>query len=205
MTAGRRKRRPARRLCSIDGCGQRHFGRTWCRTHYLRWKRNGDPTLVVREQAEDGEVARFYQDVVLPYKGAACLFWPFARHKGGYARMWCEGKARQVHRRLCEDVNGPPPNPDDEAAHNCGNGTLGCVTGLHLQWKTHLQNEADKLAHGTRAKGEQHVNHTLTEPEVRQIRALEGSLRQCEIAKLFRVHPATVWGIHHRRNWAWLV
>lgn len=29
----------------MDGCGGKHFGRGYCRTHYERWKRNGDVEL----------------------------------------------------------------------------------------------------------------------------------------------------------------
>lgn len=29
----------------MDGCGSKHFGRGYCRTHYERWKRNGDVQL----------------------------------------------------------------------------------------------------------------------------------------------------------------
>ena len=29
--------------CSIDGCEKSVVGRGWCRTHYMRWKRWGDP------------------------------------------------------------------------------------------------------------------------------------------------------------------
>lgn len=36
----------AERTCSIDGCGSAHYGRGWCRAHWKRWRRWGDPTHV---------------------------------------------------------------------------------------------------------------------------------------------------------------
>lgn len=31
------------RTCSIEGCGKKHYARGWCRRHYNRWHRHGDP------------------------------------------------------------------------------------------------------------------------------------------------------------------
>lgn len=33
------------KLCSIDGCGSKHFCHTWCVKHYTRWRRQGDPLI----------------------------------------------------------------------------------------------------------------------------------------------------------------
>ena len=31
------------RHCEVSGCGRRRFGRGYCRAHYERWRRHGDP------------------------------------------------------------------------------------------------------------------------------------------------------------------
>lgn len=31
------------RTCSIEGCGNINYGKTWCQMHYSRWRRHGDP------------------------------------------------------------------------------------------------------------------------------------------------------------------
>lgn len=31
------------RACAVDGCGRRHFGRGWCKGHYFRWYKTGEP------------------------------------------------------------------------------------------------------------------------------------------------------------------
>ncbi len=36
--------------CSIEGCESPSMGRSWCSKHYERWKRNGDPLLITREE-----------------------------------------------------------------------------------------------------------------------------------------------------------
>lgn len=32
-----------RGTCDVPGCGRRHYGRGYCRTHHARWVRHGDP------------------------------------------------------------------------------------------------------------------------------------------------------------------
>ena len=154
------------RICSIPDCGKLAPSnrKGWCEAHYTRWRRHGDP---LAGGTSKGDAERFYRETVLNYEGDECLIWPFARLPSGYAKM-NEGN---VHRKLCEEVHGEPPSPEHEAAHSCGNGKLGCVTKGHLSWKTHLENEADKLAHGTRLSGERHWNAKLTDEQIATIRS----------------------------------
>jgi len=39
-------------ICSVEGCGKKAYTRTWCRTHYSRWIRTGDPTKLRRKPAK---------------------------------------------------------------------------------------------------------------------------------------------------------
>lgn len=34
--------------CAIDGCNVTAFARGWCKRHYGRWRRNGDPTIELK-------------------------------------------------------------------------------------------------------------------------------------------------------------
>lgn len=35
------------KICSIPECGKPARGRGWCGTHWLRWRKHGDPTIVL--------------------------------------------------------------------------------------------------------------------------------------------------------------
>lgn len=40
----------ATRSCSIVGCAKPVLARSWCGMHYARWKRSGDPTVLIRSK-----------------------------------------------------------------------------------------------------------------------------------------------------------
>ena len=76
-----------------------------------------------------GKPRSYFESVVVTYVGDDCLIWPFYRDKDGYAGpLLINGKQKRINRLLCELVNGPPPTATSEAAHNCNNGRLGCVS-----------------------------------------------------------------------------
>lgn len=139
------------------------------------------------------------------YDGNDCLIFPFGRITNGYGKVY-DGryKHKQVyaHRLMCELVNGPPPSEIHEAAHNCGNGHLGCVNPNHLRWDTRKGNAADKFEHGTLLYGETHPNGIKTLEEAKEIyrRAWSGE-PTIELAREFNVSPANVSMIKHGHSW----
>lgn len=154
-----------------------------------------------KRRASPGEARSFYETVALTYDGTDCLFWPFAKTKGGYANL----SGEYVHRKICEEMHGPAPTPEHEAAHSCGKGKSGCVTKGHLDWKTHIENERDKFRHGTRnnrkpratrarrsMRGVMNPNAKLSEFQVAEVRRLRSTMKQIDIAKLFDVSKQTI-------------
>ena len=189
-----------KRICSIPNCGKPAKGRGWCGAHWFRWRKHGDPLVCYRTF---GVALRYYHEVVLAYDGDDCLIWPHARNHG-YGVLRADGRNHHVHRLACEHVNGSPPTPKHEAAHLCGRGKQGCVTKGHLAWKTSAENNADRIVHGTSNRGERCGSAKLTEADVREIRALEGTMFQREIGERYGITYSAVNDIFHRRTWAWL-
>jgi DNA-binding XRE family transcriptional regulator len=187
--------------CSVADCSKIAVARTWCESHYYRWKKYGSPAAGKGPVKDRGSVRRYFEEVVLAYEGDECLFWPFARC-AGYGQLKIGGKNRSVNRLACEKEHGPPPTPDHEAAHSCGNGPLGCCTKRHLSWKTPKQNKADELVDGTRLRGERHNMAKLTEADVQKIRSLLGHMSQSKIAKRFGVSKKAITSINRGQTWS---
>jgi hypothetical protein len=190
------------RLCSVDGCGKRHFGRGFCPKHHWRWRKHGDPLAVMR--LKGGEQLAWLRDVALLYEGDECLPWPFGVTKQGYGMVTHEDGSRETpHRYVCRKAHGEPAAPSHEVRHLCPRNRR-CVAKRHLAWGTRTENALDRHDHGTMIRGEGHPWHKLTEGEVVAIRNLQGVATQREIARKHDVSTTTVRDIWKRRRWGWL-
>lgn len=189
--------------CIIEGCkGGRPYAFGLCLGHYTRRRRYGDPLKGERPLYVRGERVKWLQDRV-SYEDDNCLIWPFGRAANGYGQLGFEGRASFAHRAMCCLSHGPPPTPKHHAAHSCGRGKLGCVNPKHISWKTAVENEADKIAHGTIVRGNRHAASKLSEADVLAIRASVG-VWQKDLAQQFGVNQVTISKILARKVWAWL-
>ena len=126
----------------------------------------------------------------IAYHGDDCLEWPFSKSGGGYGKIGRNGKILDVHRLVCREVHGAPPEPKFETAHSCGN--RACCNPQHLRWDSRKGNFSDKLKHGTLIYGERHVNSKLSTTQIAEIRELGGKLFQREIAAIFNISQTQV-------------
>lgn len=124
-------------MCSIDGCTRpiHVHSRGWCRAHYLRWHRFGDPLAAAPRK--DGrtryleKVDRLGQDECWPWVGA------IARGRG---RISWNGKSAIATRVGWEIEFGFPPG-DLHVCHHCDHGW--CHNPSHWFLGTHQDNMAD--------------------------------------------------------------
>lgn len=181
------------RICSVDGCGEAHYGRGLCSMHWNRLRRHGSVDAPSRTRRKD--ILAFIDS--LPATGDGCIKWPFYLLPNGYARY---GKST-ASRYICEKFNGPPPTLDYHAAHMCGNGKDGCIAPYHLSWKTASANNEDKKKHGTAQTGERHPSAKLSKKDVTRIRKLGFLLPKAEIARRFKITPQNVSAILSRKTW----
>jgi len=184
------------RVCSIPDCGKRHRGLGYCDQHYKRFTRNGDP-LYTRSGSRHAFIAK-----AAAYKGPDCLIWPYSRNRDdGYAYFHHDNHVYRAGRYVCMLVHGEPPTSRHEAAHSCGKGHLGCVSGAHLSWKTTADNQRDRLEHGTSNRGSQNPRAKLTENDVTRIRQLLAAHAAPAVALMFNVSSVCIRDIQHKRRW----
>lgn len=105
-----------------------------------------------------------------------------------------------VHRLVLESFVGECPE-GMEGCHNDGdksNNRLG-----NLRWDTHIENNADKLKHGTGNKGEKHGKAKLLDSQVLEIKKLLAlNVSQREIAKMFGICSTNVSHINSGQSWS---
>lgn len=143
--------------------------------------------------------AWLYQHV--NYSGDDCLRWPFhIDSRVGRGRLGHNGKLCWAHRVMCELAHGHAPEGKPQAAHNCGNGHLGCVNPKHLEWKSNQENCQDKSLHGrSRNKA---GKRDLLPAEILEIKFLKGKMAQTAIAERFGVSLSCVqYHLHGKERW----
>jgi hypothetical protein len=199
------KRSEWRQQCKIKDCMGLAVGHGYCSRHYQRLMRNGDVSI---NKSPEERCRKFMTDIVLSFTGDQCLTWPFYRDKDGYAGRvrWNNSKPEAACRVICRIVHGDSPSSNSQAAHNCGNGHLGCVNPKHLEWKSPKENKADELVHGTRNRGSKNVHAKLNDEKVGEIKQFirEGRYTRHEIAEMYGVTPVMVSYIKNGKNWSWV-
>ena len=137
------------------------------------------------------------------YQGDDCLKWPFGGDpKSGRGVLQHNGVKRWAHRWMCILAHGEPPTPAHKAAHDCGNGHLGCINQRHLKWKTQKENLADCAIHGTQPKHYDGNQGRITSAQAAQILGSRGVKTMRELAAEFDVSEGTINDIWRGRTHA---
>jgi hypothetical protein len=186
------------RLCVVEGCGKPVKGVGYCANHYYRFHKYGDP---MGGGTSPGDPMKFIQEVVLHHTGDDCLTWPYAKRRDGFGTVKVGKKLLTVSRYVCELVHGEPPTIEHQAAHSCGKGHEACISPVHLRWATRVENESDKLKHGTRYRGERHWQAKLTPDQVKWVRSQRGLKTNKEMADRFGVAPSAISVILSGKSW----
>lgn len=155
------------------------------------------PDEVIRDYAKDQDtVRRFWKKV---HKGQSCWTWIGAKHEQGYGVLFVKGGTRlRAHRLSWILHNGDIPQ-GLWVLHRCDN--TRCVNPKHMYVGTHADNMRDCIDRRTMRHGEGHPNRVVSEADVREIRALSGSMSFVAIGKRYGISARTACDIAHRVWW----
>lgn len=134
-------------ICLIEGCDRIATGsRGWCKRHYTRWQRHGDPLVLVADRSLAPPKERFLEKVNFdgPLPGedtlaaglGRCHLWTAGTYDG-YGRFWMNGRTINAHVAAYIIFVGDAP-PHLVADHLCRR--RECVNPSHVEWVTNEEN-----------------------------------------------------------------
>jgi hypothetical protein len=153
------------------------------------------PRLVREKAVYEPSVELLYKLVSID-DVTGCHVWTGTPNHNGYGRIGINYKDYLAHRLSYEVQVGPIPE-NMFVCHKCDNRL--CINPEHLFIGTLQDNHADMVAKKRHQIGERQWRSRLTEEDVRQIRAAEGT--HGEIASRYGVSRETISVIKRRVNW----
>ena len=126
------------KTCTIDGCEKPTVGRGWCRKHYNRWHRHGDPLGGGERYADPAEA---FEARTEPLCWTGCLIWTGVVDSHGYGQLRVDGRLVQAHRYAWEREHGPIPS-GMVLDHMCWE--RSCVNVDHLRVCSQAENARNR-------------------------------------------------------------
>ncbi len=172
--------RKPKKQCAAPGCSRHSYARGFCPMHYGRWKKHGDPMLIVQpkkhQTLDDAMKGKF----TIPESG--CWEWKRRSHTFGYGAVSFQGRNIPAHRAMWILHFGSIPD-GLLVCHKCDNPP--CVNPDHLFLGTSTDNNRDMLSKGRMKHnhaGKTHCKdgHEFTVENTRLERNGRRTCRACE-------------------------
>ena len=135
--------------CSIEGCDRPVLNemRGWCRLHYDRFLRHGDPSINLRRPVRtlDDLLARCEERPCPRPELSPCLVWTGYRHRNGHGEIRTRAKTWQAHRLAYVLAFGGFMD-SLQVNHRCD--VPACCNPAHLLLGTQRENVHDAMRRG---------------------------------------------------------
>lgn len=182
------------------------WARSWCSTHYSRWRQNGSPDTLQRHRRPDGLTGQALLEWCLTNQvkqQGDCLVWTGSRFPNNYGRVSIgKGIVRLVHRFVYAESHGTTLEAigDLHIRHTCDNPP--CINPEHLDIGTSADNHADMVKRQRSTIGEHNSQAKLSDQQVLDIRAIyaTGKFTQSKLGNLYGVGHAQIGRIIRREQ-----
>jgi hypothetical protein len=188
--------------CSVEGCGKKVTAKSFCSTHYARFRLYGSPDSKSFDHVSID--IKFWLNVDKAGEDD-CWMWKRPASSNGYGRIRVNetGKEQSAHRVSWWLSNGKQDIPSGMVImHSCDNKL--CVNPKHLSIGTLKDNTQDMIRKGrnkvVRFVGSTNGNALLNDDKVRVIKT--SSLNNTQLGKMFGVSPSCIADIKKGRSWA---
>jgi hypothetical protein len=187
--------------CKVDECEVKPYGWGYCQKHYNRWRRHGDPSIVMPRrrtyESAESRIARQSKS-----EGDCVVFAGGRPSRSGHRQIRFNGLQRGVHRVAWMLANGDIPD-GKVVMHRCDNPP--CVKLSHLVLGTVADNNRDRDQKGRHRSlpGSKNGNASLTEWQVAEIKVhLAAGVSTYVLAERFQVSQARIWNIKAGKGWS---
>lgn len=146
------------RVCSVDGCDRKHYGRGLCAMHHARWQRHGDPQIrhAPRPTVEERFWAKVDRGGPIPEYApelGPCWVWTGALISTGYGHLFIGGDRFCLAHRYSYELHIAAIPEGLTLDHLCR--VVRCVNPTHLEPVTNAEN----IRRAAAAKPRSHCPH----------------------------------------------
>lgn len=159
-------------ICSIVSCERPVVARSWCSMHWQRWRRHGDPLVVIGHPGPRTDAAARFRSKVDNADPDGCWPWTGGVDRDGYGFFKVARRMWRAPRYAFNLAHPDGPLADDEMVrHTCDNPV--CVRPGHLVRGDALANSADQVERDRTTRGDRH--YTRRTPDTRLRGTANGS------------------------------